>query len=367
VCRGRGLLGKGIFFYAALGELLERRTDGAIDLFARPEVRRIAAFPHRALLSPGYYVPFSDIPATRQPQRALLHFLARRYGLPELAALDSAAPPQRVLTDRGPAERLRDLFWYPQAFMPTVPTPPTHFFPAVQWLIARAEPVNPDGLVLAAKGGHNDEPHNHNDVGSFVVHWRGESLIAELGAGVYSREYFCAETRYSYLTTSSLGHSVPVVNGYAQAAGASYRAQGVRYHVGASVDRFLLDLTAAYPLEADLAHLQRTLTLCRAPKHACIELADQATFRDAPGQLQSVLISFAVAQPIEQGCLVVRGERGALLVQYDHELLTLEIERIDDLPLKRQTTSPQLTRLTFRPLQERMMHVQIALRLTPVA
>lgn len=33
------------------------------------------------------------------------------------------------------------------------------------------------GLYLAVKGGHNDESHNHNDVGSFIVYADGESTL----------------------------------------------------------------------------------------------------------------------------------------------------------------------------------------------
>ena len=34
------------------------------------------------------------------------------------------------------------------------------------WMVARYDPEDSQALVLAAKGGHNDEMHNQNDVGN---------------------------------------------------------------------------------------------------------------------------------------------------------------------------------------------------------
>ena len=67
-------------------------------------------------------------------------------------------------------------------------------------------------VVLAAKAGHNAENHNQNDVGSFVLHVDGESLIREPGRGLYSRDYF-SPRRYENVFANSFGHSVPRVGG----------------------------------------------------------------------------------------------------------------------------------------------------------
>jgi hypothetical protein len=55
-------------------------------------------------------------------------------------------------------------------------SPPCAFpMPAQAWLAAtgvlipRSQPGTAAGLFLAAKGRHNAESHNHNDIGSFIV------------------------------------------------------------------------------------------------------------------------------------------------------------------------------------------------------
>ncbi|MCU0489971.1 MAG: heparinase II/III-family protein [Chloroflexaceae bacterium] len=332
---GVGYWEKGMFFVAALGELLAARTNGQIDLLAHPRLRQIARFPARMELSPGWFVPFSDTGLDRRPQFALLHFLARRYNLPELAQLDQTSPAERVLTNRGAAEKLRDLFWYgDEAAAPHESAQPTaDFFPNIQWFIARANAADPNGLVLAAKGGHNAEPHNQNDVGSFVVHWQGETLLADLGAMRYTRDTFRPATRYTLLANRSLGHNVPLVNGQEQIAGPGGSAWA-RWEVQPTSDTFALDLAPAYPPAADLLSLERRLTMQRVESQAVVALCDKAVFRSGAGSFASVLISLMPVHLVEPGCLLVVGAHGRLQVQFDPDQLEVGVERIPAVDLR---------------------------------
>jgi hypothetical protein len=80
-----------------------------------------------------------------------------------------------------------------------------------------------DGNGYAAKGGNNDENHNHNDIGNFLVVYGGDMLIADLGSGEYTKDYF-HEGRYNILCNRALGHNVPLINDTEQGQGAEYRA-----------------------------------------------------------------------------------------------------------------------------------------------
>jgi hypothetical protein len=364
-CReGVGYWEKGFAYFVMFAHLLGERTAGAIDLLDDPHVRRIAAFPAQVELSPGQFVAFSDTGIYRKPQAALLHFLDRRYDLPELAALDHEGPDRRTLTNRGPSEKLRDLWWYPERIVAERVAPPAAtYFADSEWLIARSQPDDPGGLVLAAKGGHNAEPHNHNDVGSFMLHWRGESLIAELGAGRYTRDYFRAEHRYTLLPNGSQGHSVPIVNGHTQSAGAHFRATDVRYDRGAGYDSLTLDLAAAYPPAADLAALQRRITLHRAPAPGYVELTDRVQFARAPGDVASVLISFGAAEEHEPGRIVISGQHGQLAVAFDATQLSASIERIPGVDLRHGVVD--VTRIVLA-LRQPARAATITLQLTPV-
>ena len=95
---------------------------------------------------------------------------------------------------------------------------------------------------FAAKGGHNREPHNHNDVGTFILAKDGRQVIADVGSGVYTRQYFKPETRYDHFHCSSRGHSVPMIGDALQKFGEEYRARGFRYENGV----LSMDIAPAY-------------------------------------------------------------------------------------------------------------------------
>ena len=105
---------------------------------------------------------------------------------------------------------------------------------------------------FAAKGGHNDEFHNHLDVGQFILRGQGETLLADLGAGEYNADYFGPE-RYKDIHTASEGHSVPVIDGRGQLPGAERAAKVERFAETGQGAILTLDLTAAYDVPGLLA------------------------------------------------------------------------------------------------------------------
>jgi len=77
----------------------------------------------------------------------------------------------------------------------------------------------------AAKGGHNHESHNHNDVGSFVVFYDNSPVLVDPGCGVYTKKTFSAE-RYDIWTMQAGWHNLPVINGCEEPFGAEFKADG---------------------------------------------------------------------------------------------------------------------------------------------
>ena len=73
-----------------------------------------------------------------------------------------------------------------------------------------------NNYAFAAKCGTNYEMHNHNDVGSFQIVKNGKRLIADLGAGEYTKGYFRdPKERFgeTVFVCGSMSHSVPIVEG----------------------------------------------------------------------------------------------------------------------------------------------------------
>jgi hypothetical protein len=331
---GPGYWSFGFGYYTILAHLVEHRTGGAVRLLDGGLIRNVAQFPLRTVLSPGRYVNFSDCDQHVRLIGAHLAYLARRLDLPDLMLLAQMQPP--AARESQLTWALRRLFWAPDAPSPAMPrlVPAQHdFFREMHWMIARARPEDPDGLVLAAKGGHNGEMHNQNDVGSFIVHVRGESIVADLGRGRYTRDYF-GPRRYEHIVNSSLGHSLPVPNGQAQRAGKQYAAAVLKHSATEQVDTLALDLSATYPPEADLESLRRRVTLHRERPQGWVELIDEFRFASRPGTLETALISFGGAQVVaEAGEVRLQGERAALQVRYDPAMAAARVEIVPQVDL----------------------------------
>jgi Heparinase II/III-like protein len=347
---GMGYWEKGVFALAAFAELTAARTEGRIDPLLSSAMRNVALFPFRVQMGPQTFPLFSDIAPGRTVQGTLLRHLAVRLDLPQLASVDPALETARRFTTRYPAEQIRDFLWWRDV--------PTNVRPAAaDWLpdtgimVARLDPDDPNGLVVAAKAGHNGEPHNHNDVGSFVIAVGSHTPVAELGAAEYTRSTFDPAQRYKALNYGSQGHSVPLVNGQTQAAGCDFAARDVIFEG----DTLRMDLAPCYPSAARVRSLVRRMSLDRAS--GTVNLSDTAEFA-GEGRFAAILMTMEEPQLVRPGLVRL----GPLDVVHDPDL-TVSIDVFPDLPLRQGGTfcawriaiAPptdalrQQTNLVFRP------------------
>ena len=215
----------GLSFYAGFAELLREHTGGAINLLAGEKIRKIALFQQMCFLPKGRTICFSDADSRDAFRVGLTACLAMHY--PEVEFPDFSAAANLESDDCYRYLILsRDIF-FTESYLAQLKERERETFrkqlqiylPSAQWSVS----TSANGCVLAIKGGHNNEPHNHNDVGSFFYMSEGDMILADLGAGEYTKQYFGAE-RYEILCCRSLGHNLPVVYGLEQKAGERYRA-----------------------------------------------------------------------------------------------------------------------------------------------
>lgn len=102
-------------------------------------------------------------------------------------------------------------------------TPKTTWYPQTGHCFMRGE----QGWFFAAKGGHNNESHNHNDCGTCILYIRNIPVLCDAGVGTYTRETF-SESRYNIWTMQSDWHNLPMINGSSQIFGREFKASGVR-------------------------------------------------------------------------------------------------------------------------------------------
>ncbi|MCB0073529.1 MAG: heparinase II/III family protein [Caldilineaceae bacterium] len=347
-------------------ELLLAATDGWIDVYGEPLVQEIGRYIYRAHIDDDFYLNFADASAIVHPESLLVYRYGQRiaddhmiefgrwlaHGQTELEvgavqgtgtlppSLGRAVPDLFVLADavaqRGQAPRLRDV-WLPD----------------IEVMVARDTGGRSDGLYLAAKGGHNDESHNHNDIGNFVVFVDGKPLLVDAGVETYTAKTF-SETRYEIWTMQSAYHSLlPTVDGVQQEPGHQFAARNVAYAVDDVQAQLSLDIAMAYPSAAKLATWQRMLTLTRGEQ---VEIVDDFRFTAPVGTVELTLLTPCAVDLDTSGVVVLdaadfgQGKHaGAGRVEYDGDVFAVRAEIV---PITDERMGPvwgeHLTRIVFR-------------------
>jgi hypothetical protein len=347
--------------YVVLAQLLHTRTGGQIDLLDGAQIRDIAQFPVRTVLTQGVWVSFSDSDSNPSFHPGLLTHLAERLELPALTELG--------MRNDFTVDHFNQFVWPLRQFAWPLPETNVAFggsahdwFADMAWMIARLDPADPKSLRLAVKGGHNDEMHNQNDVGSLIVVSNGKVVLTDPGRGRYSKAYFGPE-RYSNIFASSRGHSVPVVNGCEQVEGADRAASVLRHDHDSTQDLLELDMADAYPAEAGIETLRRSVTLDRAGSGRVL-VEDGFAFAAAEGQFQSVLVT-PLAVATEADAVVIGDADGGVRVAFDGAALDVSLDR--HLQAEKQyQPAVDLTRVVFTPRQ-RSREGRLALAISPLA
>lgn len=332
----------GFGYLTYFAEAVRART-GEDLLTTNPRVAAAARFPAHTELAPGRFVTFSD--TTDQPllPTGLLCRLADRLGtpLPTLTAVPDldADPCHRW------AHLSRNLAWTdPARLTGQAPPPAGTWLPDLAWLVDRRT-VDGRPVAFAAKGGHNAEPHNHNDLGHFILAADGEQLLVDLGAGEYRADYF-GPRRYTHLHPSADGHSVPVVDGHRQRPGRDAAATVLHAHHGPDGADLALDLSAAYHTQVRRHFAWRPdgrLTLTDHLPHAA--------------DVEELFISRA-APHLDTGVARWHGRTGHAELRYDPATWRPTVERLDTRNHRgdpdtvhrlrlRSTTAPVTARFTL--------------------
>lgn len=230
-------------------EILRHATRGAVDpLATSPGLRATVGFPHRMQLGGGWVLNIADGQArdSGEVAWAALHRAARRIGDEEAAAFAASRrrPGDPVAEEASELGRLLLAATDP-AWVGAEPAAPP--LPADVWLgsievrVVRPRASSAAGLTLVVKGGHNDEHHNHNDVGEVFVASDGVPVLVDAGRPTYKAETF-GPNRYGLWMMQSGWHNVPLIRGTAQSPGRERRASAVEV----LPDGLALDLHEAY-------------------------------------------------------------------------------------------------------------------------
>lgn len=312
------------------------------------KVKKIAAFPNDVMLAETEAIPFSDYHPAELPS-GLLSFCQERFhvAIPEVVRINDLYFDHCYRF----APLLRNLLWSKRHIV-NDQKEVLQYFEDVAWGVLQSSKEN---LVFAAKGGRNDESHNHIDIGHFVFGTREDLFLTDLGAGEYTKDYFDEKTRYLFLVNSALGHSIPIVANSYQLPGA-VAAEHTSFQSTRTGGVFKTELASTYPSQIGLRQMDRTIEVDRSKRQ--LVLSDVFTFET---ENQLVIENFITTNPVEVigKTVCITGEKEKCEMYFSKPVQLIKESYYDHYGQKNEAT---LIQATYQLLKEETIQIKIAIK-----
>ncbi len=278
-------------------------TDGNIDLFSDQKFRNIIHYEVKVYIGDSYFVNYGDgksrISANHNPD---LVYALYGYGLrtnsPEF--MKFVATLKRADKDEGrsPISRscsIKSTLWS-LIFARSIAAEDeyiqngSYVLPNLQHAYLR------NGRWFASlKGGHNNESHNHNDVGNYMVYCNAEPVIIDAGCGTYTKSTFSSD-RYTIWTMQSGYHNLPVINGVEQKDGATFKADGFEANGNIAAASF----ASAYPETAGARNVKRTVKVTEEG----VSISDEFEFINENNTIEEHFITLLRPEITDDGVIL---------------------------------------------------------------
>lgn len=312
-------------------------TNGKIDFFRDEKLHRIGHYEIKAHIDGCYFVNFAD--GLPNFQNKVMDYRLYGFGLRTgdkalqrfAAMLKRSQNRSSCLQSHSSIKAVLFALIYAAAMDQAgeFTHEPVYVLPDLQCAYLRE-----GDWFYAAKGGHNGESHNHNDIGNVVVYHKGQPVLIDAGCGVYTKSTF-NDQRYTIWTMQSGWHNLPCINGVEQKEGAQYHADS--FHVeGKTVT---VSYQSAYPAEAGVTKVQRRITV----QSKGIAIEDSFSFTKDSNTVQLHYLTTLVPEVTPDG--VVLGGTYLLSASYPAEVAWKSFDADPNLTVSWGTDG--LYRITF--------------------
>jgi hypothetical protein len=332
-------------------DLLNLATNGQFNVYDNPLIRNMGSYIYKAYINYPYFINFADADATTGSRPQIIYsygkdiqdqvmqkfgaYLANKqdWGVETPDGKIDEQFMQLLLLDEienAPAENalIRD-FWLPDTEIAG----------------ARDKAGSIEGFFFAAKGGHNDESHNHNDLGTCVLYFNGKPCLIDIGRENYVAKTFSSR-RYEIWTMQSQYHNLPKINGIDQMQGRQYMAKNTTFSADAKKAVFSTDISGAYIEEAGVEKWIRSYQLDRGKKFTIL---DNYEFKESGNNLTTLnFVTYCTVTEIAPGILNLAGDGFRLEMNYNTKSVSpvFEFNEVTDTALKRYWPDG-ITRIVF--------------------
>ncbi|WP_195374671.1 heparinase II/III family protein [Parabacteroides leei] len=304
-------------------QLLYDGTGGKISLFDQPMIRNMGEYIARSYVGNGWVVNFADASAKGGGDAPIIF----RYGkaVSSDVMMQYAAYLNSLSKQKAPSSG-RDIFRTLQSILyakdmeqvkPVYESPAYTWYPETEFCYM----TNKSGLFFAAKGGYNNESHNHNDAGTFSLYLHTTPVFIDAGVGTYTRQTFSSE-RYTIWTMQSNYHNLPMINGVPQSFGAKYKATDVSFNPKSST--FSANIATAYPEEAGVNKWLRSYTLGKGE----LKIKDTFTLNELKDFNRVNFLTWGKVDIATPGVVAIEVNGEKVNLQYDKNSFTPSLETI---------------------------------------
>ena len=287
---------------------LKLASGGALDMFGDEKLRNMGLYMKNAHIYGAHFITFADSSRTKKT-----HLIPLIYGYgKETDALILKKLAKAVFFDSDtkefePVVNIRRNILFHDLYTDMLSGADADGFIKEKLSVMnelQVATLSEGEWILAAKGGHNAESHNHNDVGSFCLYRNGEAVLCDVGTGVYSRKNFSPQ-RYEIPWVRSLTHNLPLVNGFEEKNGAEYAADLFEAEEG----KVKISFAGAYPEDAAINSLIRTCALTSSG----LSYTDEYKFYGKENKVTEALVTTLSAR-VDGECVIL-GEKYVIRAQ----------------------------------------------------
>ncbi len=337
-------------------DLLAKVTGNKVNIFDTPLLRNMAQYIYRVHIGGDYFVNFADSSPKVSLKPGLLYQYGKRIGDPKMMGFAAFVAYQNNSFKNGVngyfASALDELFMYKEIvnYPQDEPLISDYWFEGTQLCIARDSESKSSSFFFASKGGHNQESHNHNDVGSCILYYNADPILIDAGVGTYTRQTFGPE-RYTIWTMQSDYHNLPTINGVSQKNGKEYAACNQQYKATSKKVSYQVDIAGAYPESANVKSWIRNYTLNRGKSFTITDRWELSYFQK-PSALN--LMTCCKVELDDNKDIILTNGSGRFKLEYDKKYLSPEFDTLEltDPKLSRAWDGKKLTRICFIVLSQ---------------
>ncbi len=333
-------------------DLLKRATNGKFDVFDNQLIKNMGTYIYKAYIDYPYFLNFADADATTGSRPQIIYSYGKAINDPTMEKFGAYLAEKQDWGKEAPGGKVDEQIMQLMHLDEIAGAPAENalisdfWLPETQIAGARDQAGSSEGFYFAAKGGHNAESHNHNDIGTCVLYYNGKPCIIDIGRETYTAKTFSSR-RYEIWTMQSQYHNLPKINGIDQHEGREYRAQNTTFSADSKKAVFSTDIAGAYPGEAAVEKWVRSYRLDRGKKFTINDNYQLSQVKDVPTTIN--VVTYSKVSEAGSGKIKLEGNGFTLMMNYNPRNVApvIEFNEVTDSGLRRYWPEG-ITRIVFK-------------------